>query len=206
MLPRFFKPGVAVANYAQSGESIKSSFGAHRFEKIFSVMKKGDWLFIQFGHNDMKDKAGDALATYRENLKRIITQAREKGGTPVLVTSMERKNGVARNTLGAYPDTMRAVAKETGTTVIDLHATSVVLYRALGSNLDEAFQDGTHHNNYGSYELAKCVARGIQDGRLELAKFLVDEVKKFDPAHPDSVEAFAVPASPTRSAAKPDGN
>ena len=62
MLPRFFKPEVAVANYAESGETIKSSLGANRFDKIFSTMKKGDYLFVQFGHNDMKDKATNALA------------------------------------------------------------------------------------------------------------------------------------------------
>src|SRR5206468_3669852 len=56
MLPRFFKPGVAVANYAESGESIRSSLAAKRFEKIFSLLRPGDWLFIQFGHNDMKEK------------------------------------------------------------------------------------------------------------------------------------------------------
>jgi lysophospholipase L1-like esterase len=206
MLPRFFKPGVAVANYAQSGESIKSSLAARRFEKIFSLMKPGDWLLVQFGHNDMKDKAPDALSAYRANLKRLVAQTREKGGTPVLVISMERKAGVKGPTLAGYPDVVREVAREDKVALIDLHAMSVVLYKALGTNLDRAFQDGTHHNNYGSYELAKCVAAGMVSANLDLAKYLVEEVKAFDPSHPDEVEKFNLPASPMRSTVKPEGN
>ena len=206
MLPRFFKPGVAVANYAQSGESIKSSLGARRFEKIFSLMKPGDWLLIQFGHNDMRDRAPDALATYRTNLKKIVAQTREKGGTPVLITSMERKAGVNAPTLAGYPDAVRAVAKEDNVALIDLQALSVVFYRALGANIGRAFQDGTHHNNYGSYELAQCVVSGIVAAKLDLATFLVEDAKRFDPAHPDPIETFSVPPSPMRSMAKPEGN
>lgn len=206
MLPRFFEPGVAVANYAQSGESIKSSLSARRFDKIFSLMKPGDWLLVQFGHNDMKDRAPDALATYRANLKRIVAQAKEKGGTPVLITSMERKGGVSAPTLAGYPDAVRTVAKEENVALIDLHAMSVRLYKAMGTNLSLAFQDGTHHNNYGSYELAKCVAAGIAAARVPLAEFIVSDVKSFDPEHPDPVEKFSVPTSLTRSADKPDGN
>jgi len=206
MLPRFFKSGVAVANHAQSGESIKSSLGAKRFDKVFSEMKAGDWLFLQFGHNDMKDKATNALETYRVNLKKIAAQTREKGGTLVLVTSMERKGGVERDTLAGYPQTVRDVAKEEGAALIDLHPMSKVLYKALGADLDKAFQDGTHHNNYGSYELAKCIAEGVRQNKLSLAKFLADDFAGFDPARPDSVAGFDVPESPIRSDKKPDGN
>lgn len=206
MLPRFLKPGVAVANYAQSGESIKSSLSAHRFDKIFSLMKPGDWLLVQFGHNDMKDRAPDALVTYQANLKRIVAQAKEKGGTPALITSMERKAGVASPTLAGYPDAVRTVAKEENVALIDLQAMSVQLYKALGTNLSLAFQDGTHHNNYGSYELAKCVAAGIAASNVKLAEFLVSDVKTFDPAHPDPVQNFSMPASSLRSSDKPDGN
>jgi len=206
MLPRFFKPGVAIANHAQSGESIKSSLGAKRFDKVFSEMKKGDWLLLQYGHNDMKDKATNALETYKANLKKIVVQTREKGGTLVLVTSMERKNGIEHDTLAGYPDAVRAVAKEESVALIDLHAMSKVLYGALGTNLDMVFQDGTHHNNYGSYEIAKCIAQGIRENKLPLAKFLADDFIGFDPAKPDVAAAFDVPKSPMRSEKKPDGN
>ena len=206
MLPRFFKSGVAIANHAQSGESIKSSLGAKRFDKVFSEMQAGDWLVVQFGHNDMKDKATNALETYKANLKRIVTLTREKGGTLVLVTSMERKNGIEHDTLAGYPQTVRDVAKEERVALIDLHAMSKILYKALGTNLDAAFQDGTHHNNYGSYEIAKCVAQGIRENKLSLAEFLADDFGGYNPERPYPVGAFAVPESPLRSDKKPDGN
>lgn len=206
MLPRFFTPTVAVANYAESGESISSSLGAHRFDKVFSLMKPGDYLFIQFGHNDQKDKNAAALATYRTNLEQIIDRARSCGGTPVLVTSMERKSGITRDTLAAYPATVRAVANAKCCALIDLHAMSRVLYQALGADLDKAFQDGTHHNNYGSYQLAKCVVTGIQRAGLPLAKSITADFGGFDPAKPDPIATFEMPASPTLSEVKPLGN
>jgi lysophospholipase L1-like esterase len=206
MLPRFFKPEVAVANYAESGETIRSSLGAQRFEKVFSLMKKGDYLFVQFGHNDMKDHATNALETYKANLKRIVARTRELGGTPVLVTSMERKGGVEHDTLAGYPDAVREVAKAENCALIDLHATSRIFYKALGDDIGKAFQDGTHHNNYGSYELAKCIIEGIKQDKLPLAKFLVDDFGGFDPAKPDAVATFTMPASPVGSREKPLGN
>jgi lysophospholipase L1-like esterase len=206
MLPRFLKPDVVVANNAESGESLKSTLGAHRLDKVLSTMKQGDYLFIQFGHNDMKDKAADALATYKSNLEKFVKAARDKGATPVLVTSMERKDKFEQGTLGEYPETVRQVAKEQNVALIDLNAMSKTFYRALGSDLGKAFQDGTHHNNYGSYELAKCVVQGIKDSNLPVAQSIVDDFKGFDPAHPDPVSEFTMPASPTIDMAKPDGN
>jgi lysophospholipase L1-like esterase len=206
MLTRFLQPGVAVANYAESGESIKSSLGARRFDKVFAVARPGDYLFLQFGHNDMKDRAPDALAVYRANLETLVDKAAAAGMVPVLVTSMERKAGIEKDTLAGYPQTVRDVAKAKGVALIDLHAMSKTLYRALGADLDKAFQDGTHHNNYGSYELAKCVVEGIRQNRLGLVKFIVDDVPPFDPAHPDPVADFNMPASAAISEQKPDGN
>jgi lysophospholipase L1-like esterase len=206
MLPRFFKPEIAVANHAESGETIRSSLGAQRFEKVFSLMKPGDYLFVQFGHNDMKDHATNALATYKANLKKVVARTRELGGTPVLVTSMERKGGVEQDTLAGYPDAVREVAKEENCALIDLHAMSRTFYRALGADVGKAFQDGTHHNNYGSYELAKCVVEGIKQAKLPLAKFIADDFGNFDPAHPDSVASFEMPVSPMVSREKPLGN
>jgi len=206
MLPRFFNDRVAVANYAESGESIRSSLGAHRFDKIFSVARTGDFLFIQFGHNDMKDHATNALTVYQDNLKKIVARARTVGVVPVLITSMERKAGISGGTLAGYPDAVRAVAREESVALIDLNAASVKLYRALGKNLDLAFQDGTHHNNYGSYELAKCVVEGIKENHLSLGNFLRHDVSSFDPSRPDDIRSFDIPASPMRDTMKPDGN
>jgi len=206
MLPRFFKPEIAVANHSESGETLTSSFRAKRFEQIFSLMKPGDYLFVQFGHNDQKDKAANALATYKANLKNVVARTRKLGGTPVLVTSMERKNGVEQDTLAGYPQTVRDVAKEENCALIDLNAMSRTFYRALRENVGQAFQDGTHHNNYGSYELAKCVAAGVKRAKLPLAKFIADDFGDFDPAKPDAFATFEMPASPTVSKAKPLGN
>jgi hypothetical protein len=135
-----------------------------------------------------------------------VAECRAKGGTPVLITSMERKAGLEHDTLAGYPQTVRDVAREQGTALIDLHAMSRVFYRALGPDLDQAFQDGTHHKAYGSYELAKCVAEGLHADKLPLAKFLTPDFTGFDPAKPDPVGTFAVPASPMHSDRKPDGN
>jgi lysophospholipase L1-like esterase len=206
MLPRFFDDHVAVANYAESGESVRSSLGAHRFDKVFSLIRPGDFLFVQFGHNDMKDHATNALEVYQSNLKKIIAAARERGAIPVLVTSMERKNGINGPTLAGYPDAVRTVAREENVALIDLNTVSVKLYRALGADLGRAFQDGTHHNNYGSYELARCVVEGIKENKLALAKNLAADYAPFDPSHPDALADFHIPASPTRDSAKPDGN
>jgi len=206
MLPRFFGPGIAVANYAQSGESVKSSLASRRFDKVFSLMKSNDWLLVQFGHNDMKDKATNALAVYKSNLKKIVARTRELGATPVLVTSMERKAGVDRDTLEGYPQAVRDVALEEGVALIDLHAMSKRLYKALGTNLGLAFQDGTHHNNYGSYELARCVVTGIRQNQPGLAKYLAEDAGQFDPSRPDVPQRFDLPPSPGGSMPKPDGN
>ena len=100
---------------------------------------------------------------------------------------------------------MREIAKEENCALIDLNKMSLVFYSALGDNLDKAFQDGTHHNNYGSYELAQCVVLGIQQDKLPLAKFIVDDFK-FDPAKPDDVNSFEMAVSPNTSLEKPLGN
>ena len=154
----------------------------------------------------MKDKTTNALALYKSNLKKIVARTRELGGTPALITSMERKAGVETNTLASYPQTVRAVAKEENCALIDLNPMSRTFYKALGADLDKAFQDGTHHNNYGSYELAKCVVEGIKQAKLPLAKSIVADFTGFNPAKPDAVATFELPVSPVVSKEKPLGN
>ncbi len=213
MLPRFFKPGVAVANHAESGESLRSSLGAKRLAKVMSLMKPGDYLFVQYGHNDMKEKGAGvgAFTTYKADLKRFVTETRQHGGTPVIVTPMNRKSmdssGKVTNTLGDYPEAVRQEAKEDNVALIDLNAMSKQFYEALGpANIGKAFQDGTHHNNYGSYELAKCIVEGIKQNKLGIAKFLVDDVPAFDPSHPDPLASFHMPASGQSTTTAPLGN
>ena len=215
MLPRFFKPEIAIANHAESGESIKSSLGAKRFDKVFSLMKRGDYLFLQFGHNDQKEKGEGigAFTSYKSDLRKIVNEVRKRGGIPVLVTSMNRRNfdekGNVFNTLGDYPEAVRQLASEEKIALIDLHAMSKIFYEALGAEKSSlAFKDGdaTHHSNYGSYELAKCIVEGIKSNQLSIAKYLMKDVSPFDPHHPDPFENFKVPASPLFTETKPLGN
>jgi lysophospholipase L1-like esterase len=192
MFTNFFKPEIAIANHGESGESVASSLHAHRFDKVYSLLRPGDYVFVQFGHNDMK---GGNINTYISDLGGIADEVKKRGGTLVLVTPVERSNGVNTNTLAGYPDAVRQVAKARGVALVDLHDLSQALYRAIGDNLKaKAFQDGTHHNKYGAYEIAKCVVLGVQQTGLPLAKFIVDGFA-FDPTKPDPVADFAVPAS-----------
>lgn len=206
MLPRFFRPGIAIANHSESGESIRSSMGAGRFIKIFSLMRRGDYLFLQFGHNDQKDTSPDALKTYRKNLGHLVRFTKSLGATPVLVTSMERKPAPDRRSLGEYPQTVRDVAIEFEVSLIDLNSMSRELYAALGDDLDHAFQDGTHHTSYGSYLLAQCVIKKIRELDLDLADWIVADFSGFDPKSPPAFASFRIPASPRHDFAKPDGN
>jgi lysophospholipase L1-like esterase len=215
MLPRFFKPGLAVANHAESGESLKSSLGARRLDKVLSLLKPGDYLFIQYGHNDQKERGegAGAFTTYKADLKKFVTETRKRGGTPVLVTSMHRRTfdtqAKITNSLGNYPAAVRQVAQAEQVALIDLHALSQALYEALGPDRSGVLfkeGDGTHHSNYGSYELAKCIVAGIKANRLGLTKFLMKDVPAFDPHRPDPVESFKVPASPLTTEVKPLGN
>ncbi|RYD35197.1 MAG: rhamnogalacturonan acetylesterase, partial [Verrucomicrobiaceae bacterium] len=205
MFTRFFKPGVAVANHAESGESLGSSLSARRVAKVLAELKKGDYVFIQFGHNDMKSKKADALATYEAGLGKLVKEIQGKDAIAVLVTSMERKGGVKNHTLGGYPDAVKRVAEKEKATLIDLHAMSRQLYAGFGKDLDTAFQDGTHHNNFGSYEIAKCVVEEVRTSKLPLASMLSDDVKPFDPAKPDAPAAFKYAVSPVKDLTKPDG-
>ena len=94
MLTRFFGPGVAIANHAESGESLRSSLGAKRLDKVLSLMRPGDYLLIQYGHNDEKEKGEGvgAFTTFKASLKHFVERAKQKGGIPVLITPVQRQN------------------------------------------------------------------------------------------------------------------
>lgn len=138
MLPGFFEKGVAIANHAYSGRATTSFLWEKRLEALLSTMRAGDYLFMQFGHNDQKPGTAhaEAFTTYKEYLKLYIEETRKKGGLPVLVTSMHRRafdeNGKLRNTLGDYPAAMRQLAEEEKVALIDLNAKSEVLFNRLG--------------------------------------------------------------------------
>lgn len=193
LLPRFLKAGVAVSNQAQSGETLKSFANALRLDKILSQMKKGDYLFLQFGHNDSKQNWPQTYVepetTYKAYLRAYIAEARLRGAIPVLVTPMDRGNrttGAPMHGHGGYPDAMRKVAKEENVPLIDLYAMSILFYDAAGADAPKILADGTHSTAYGGYEFAKCVVMGIRQSKLGLADYIVPEFKDFNPAHPDT--------------------
>jgi lysophospholipase L1-like esterase len=197
LVPRFFKPGVAVSNHAQSGETLKSFANALRLDKILSQMKKGDYLFIQFAHNDSKDSWPQTYVepetTYKAYLRVYIAEARLRGATPVLVTPMDRGvRGTGAPTHGhdGYPQAMREVAEEEHVPLIDLYNMSIVFYEHAGADAAKILADGTHSTAYGGYEFAKCIVIGIKQNKLDLASFIVDDFTDFDPAHPDSEAAL----------------
>lgn len=219
MLPRFLRPEVAVANHAESGETLKSFVTGLRLAKVLSQLKSGDWVFLQFGHNDQKQQWPqtyvEAGTTYQAWLRTYLAEVRRLGATPVLVTPPQRRNftpeGKIRNTHGDYPAAVRAVAAAEKVPLIDLEAASRAFYEALGpARAPLAFSNGgkdaTHHNNYGAYELAKAVAQGIRDTQLSLEPFLAEDFAGFDPAQPDDPAAFSLPASPQRTTLAPRGN
>jgi len=215
MLTRFFDDKVSIANNAESGESLRSSLGAKRLDKVLSQMKPGDYLLIQYAHNDEKEKGEGvgAFTTFKASLKQFVEVARKKGGIPILITPMHRRTfdaaGKITNSHGDYPEAVRQAAKEENAPLIDLTSISKDLYEALGPKESGALfkeGDGTHHTNYGSYELAKCIVQASRDQRLPLAKYLINNLPKFDPKKPDPLASFAVPASPVFDATKPLGN
>jgi lysophospholipase L1-like esterase len=215
MLPRFFRPGVVIANHAESGETIRSFEGEQRLAKIMSLIKPGDYLFIQFGHNDQKPNAV-SVDDYKKLLAEYIAQARAKGATPVLVTSMNRRtfdaDGKITNSLAGYPDAVREVAAVQHVALIDLNGMSKVLFEAMGPegtlkafmhypanafpNQTEPISDDTHFNSYGAFELARCVVQGIREAKLPIRKFLTKDISGFNPSMPDPPADFNLPATP----------
>ena len=219
MFPWFFDTQVAVANYAESGERADTFIGAGRLRKILTQMQPGDYVFVEFGHNDMKLKGPGKGGYYffATQLKTFIDEVRAKGGNPVLVSPTHRRNfdadGHVIETHEDYPEAMEWVARREGVPFLDLHRMSAVFYEAMGpEDSKKAFvhykagsfegmpndvADDTHFNTYGAFELAKCVATALQASGLPLATHLVN-FTGFSPARPDAPESFRWPLSPYR--------
>lgn len=230
MFPRFFKPDrVAVSNHGSSGLTLKEFVSSNRLEKVLSLMKPGDYLFIEFAHNDQKQNLSSYVAPfegYQEYLRLFISEARDRGGIPVLVTSVHRRffdeNGHIMNTLEEYPAAMRQTAEEEGTPLIDLNAMSEVLYETLGvedsrklfvqypagtfPGQDAAIEDNTHFSNYGAYELASCVVESLQDAIPALGAERVEDVPVYDPANPNPFSNWSLPWTPGYDNQQPRGN
>ncbi len=216
MLPRFFLPGIVVANHAESGEASNSFLGEQRFAKIMSLIKPGDFFFVQFAHNDQKVK--DFLPQYHVLMTQFVTDVRAKGAFPVIVTAMNRDSfddaGKIKDTFAGYIQAAREVAAATKTPLIDLNEMSKTMFEVMKpgpDGADRAFMhfpantypgqanpihDNTHFNNYGAYELARSIVHGIRQDKLPLAKYLDPSVPDFNPAHPDAFDKFFLPYTP----------
>ncbi|ATY32404.1 rhamnogalacturonan acetylesterase [Sphingomonas psychrotolerans] len=206
MLTALFEPNVAIANHAESGETLKSFVTELRFDKLLSQIKAGDWLLIQFGHNDQKAQWPQTYAdpdlTYPAWLRTYIAEARRRGAHPVLVTSPERRNydgSKVRRTLAEYGEAARKVAREEKVPLLDLQEQTVMLHEALGeakaaSLFNDGGKDRTHHNNPGAWFLARAVAAEIATQVPDLAVHLRPSARSFDPANPDLTEGAIAPS------------
>lgn len=227
MITRWFGPEVAFANFAESGETASTFIAANRLAKALSMMKPGDYLIAEFGHNDQKQKQPGAGAYYNfaTALKTFIDETRARGATPIFVTPTQRrsfKDGRIQDTHADYPEAMAWVAGREQVPLIDLHQMTRTFYEAMGEEPSKRafvhypagsypgqtqdFKDNTHFNPYGAYEIAKCVIEGMKSLQLPFLSALRPDYTPFNPAHPDDVDTFHWNDSPFFEAEKPDGN
>ena len=230
MIPRWFTDKVAISNHAESGLSLRSFMAGRRLEKVLSMLRKGDYVVCEFGHNDQKEHgAGDgAWYSFQYQLKLFVDQVRAAGGIPVFVTPTQRRrfddasHTKIQETHGDYPDAMRDVAKREGVPLIELHDMTRDFFEALGfegskkalvhypantfPGQEKALEDNTHFNPYGAYEVAKMVVMGMKQLNLPIVRYLREDWQDFDPRHPDDPEAFRWFPADKQNTTKPDGN
>ena len=197
MLPNFLDDSVKVINYARGGRSTKSTIAHRHWEEAKTNMKAGDYLFMQFGHNDQKeydpDRYSPPYGLYQENLRLFCNTALEKGVTPVIITPICRRlfnDGVLdRSNLGDYADAARKVAAELGVALIDANAMTAEWLESLGDEASkpyfcwfeagkyafhpEARSDNTHLNVRGARKVAELVCSAFPSCLPELAAHLV---------------------------------
>lgn len=227
MIPVFFDSSISIANNAESGQRTSSFISSRRLDKVLSMAKKGDYILIEFGHNDEKDRGPGSGAYYNfsTNLKRFIDEAKARGLKPILLTPTARRRfnaqGKNENTHGDYPDAAKKVAERENVPLIELTDMSTALYETLGEEgskkalvhypagsypgQNKALADNTHFNTYGAYQIAKCVVEGLKKAAPELTKHIVN-FQGYNPAQPDDPETFVWYDSPFTDSTKPYGN
>ncbi len=226
MIPRWFDENVAISNHAESGLSTTSFLAHKRLDKIMTTLKPGDWVFVEFGHNDQKEKRAGSGAWYNfaHNLKIFIDRVRGVGANIVFVTPTQRRNFLEdsvtiRETHGDFPAAMEAVAEREKVPVIDLHGMTREFFETLGyenskrslvhypantfPGQPEPLEDNTHFN---PYEIAKMVIMGMKNLGLEPIKYVREDFIDYSPKHPDSWEEFMWIPAAGADVAKPDGN
>lgn len=230
MVTRWMDDGVAIANYAASGWSVATLIRSARYKKLLHLLKEGDVVFVEYGHNDQKQKGPGKGAYYHfaTGLKQIIDEVRQRGASIVFVTPTQRRSfdekGHILETHGDYPDAMRWVAQREEVPVIELHDMTRTFFETLGvekskrslvhyaagtfPGQQKALEDNTHFNDYGAYEVAKMVLAGIQQLQLPLGKHIREDYVPFDPAHPDDPDVFEQTwvDTPIYGLEKPAGN
>lgn len=198
MLSSFFTKEVVIDNRAVNGRSTRSFIAEKRWDSVCKVLKPGDYVFIQFGHNDEKfadsTRYTNPHTSYRYNLIRFVNEAREKGAIPILFSSIVRRNfnkqGVLIGTHGEYPLETRLVAQEYKVPFIDLEYYTELLEVSYGSEkskdlhlhfkpgensyLPKGINDDTHLSVLGATEVAKIVIKEIKKTKLVLANYIKD--------------------------------
>jgi lysophospholipase L1-like esterase len=201
VLPLFFGSGVLVENHARNGRSSKSFITEGRGQIVLDKLQAGDYVFIQFGHNDAKKEDTSRYAephtSYKANLLRFVNEARSKGATPVLLTPVSRRHfdehAMLTDTHGDYPGVVREIASENKVPLIDVHRSSMKVLAEIGDDESRKMfvwlkpelytanragrKDDTHFNEYGALKIAGLVVRGLKDLDLPLGKHLkpIDE-------------------------------
>lgn len=180
--PNFVTANVEVRNRAMNGRSSKSFITEKRWQWVLDSLKAGDYVFIQFGHNDQKiqdsTRYTEPFTTYRKNLERFVRETREKGATPILFTSIVRRkfeNGLLVDTHGNYPVVTRLVAAELNVPLIDLQMLTAGAVTAVGEEESKKIylwipptekfpkerKDDTHLSVEGANLVAKLAAQQL---------------------------------------------
>lgn len=224
----YFDENIVVANYAYSGSSLSSFKNGNRLKKILNQIKKGDYLFVEFGHNDekIKGEGNGAWGSYSDLLTEFVQSAKEKGAIPILVTPTQRRffneNGTLKETHGDFPAAMRVVAQKNNVALIDITKMTTKLYEAWGDEpsrkafvqypantfpgQEKALDDNTHFNSFGAHEITLCVLQGIRGLDIPLKKQIKKETPNYDPKKPNYISSWTLPMSDRFEITKPDGN
>ncbi|MCD8302700.1 MAG: rhamnogalacturonan acetylesterase [Prevotellaceae bacterium] len=229
MITRWFTDSVCFCNMAESGETASTFISVGRLEKALSMMKEGDYIIMEFGHNDQKQKQPGSGAYYNfaTALKTFVDEARARGAQPIFITPTQRRafdsEGRIQETHGDYPEAMKWVAEREGCPLIDLHEMTRELFETMGvegtkrafvhypantfPGQETALADNTHFNPYGAYEIAKCVTVGLLAKGIGFTKYLRTEFPRgYSPLQPDDPDAFHWVPSHSTDTLKPDGN
>lgn len=204
MLPELMTTEINIENHAVNGRSTRSFIAEGRWEKVRNKLNSGDFVFIQFGHNDQKiedpERYTNPYTQYRANLEKFVKEAREKGATPILLSSIVRRNfneqGVLVDTHGEYPLVTRMVSNDLQVPFIDMQllteqleisygpedSKSLHLHIQAGENEyePEGMQDDTHLSEKGATLVASLALQEIYRKDLELKKYIKPEVLEMD--------------------------